>query len=261
MNDSESLRFACPLCGQHIECTAAWAGVELDCPACAQRIRAPLPAIAVMPQAAPVSAASLALTESFGPGRTQTGPRGFHGQTGGVGNEPLTARTTLSCRQEHAEELRQTHLSREAHVKGFGLLYIVAGCIFGISGCSVAFDPERSRRYEYVPFYALALALLFLSTGMGLRKLRPWSRIVSGVISGFGLLVFPFGTLINGLVLYMLFSQKGAMVFSERYQRAIAVTPNLKYRTPIILWILLGIVLLLFIVAVFYAGYSGFRRR
>jgi hypothetical protein len=80
---------------------------------------------------------------------------------------------------------------------------------------------------------------------MGLRKLRPWSRIASGIFSGFGLLGFPLGTLLSGCILYLFFPKKDSTVFSESYQRVIAATPHLEYRTPLYVWILLGIFLLL----------------
>ena len=91
----------------------------------------------------------------------------------------------------------------------------------------------------------LGLAALQIWAGIGLRRLSPWARIPSGILSGFGLLGFPIGTLINGYILYLLFSKKGTTVFSEEYKRAIAQTPHIKYRTSLVVWILLGLLLLL----------------
>jgi len=34
-------KFACPVCGQHIRCDSAHAGVEMDCPTCFQKITVP----------------------------------------------------------------------------------------------------------------------------------------------------------------------------------------------------------------------------
>jgi hypothetical protein len=42
-------------------------------------------------------------------------------------------------------------------------------------------------------------------------------------------------------------------VFSEEYQRVIAETPHIKYRTSIVVWILLGLLLLLIAIAVLAA--------
>jgi len=92
--------------------------------------------------------------------------------------------------------------------------------------------------------------LLVMGTGLiwvgtGLRRLRKWARIPTGILSGIGLLGFPLGTLINGYILYLIFSQKGKTVFSEDYRAVIEQTPHIKYRTSIVVWVLLGLVLLL----------------
>lgn len=43
------------------------------------------------------------------------------------------------------------------------------------------------------------------------------------------------------------------MVFSADYKRIIEQTPHIRYRTSMILWIVLGLLLLLMAVAVFFA--------
>jgi hypothetical protein len=77
MNNSEPLRFGCPACGQHIECSPAWAGVELDCPTCAKRVRAPLPVAMAMPQEAPSSTRPPALPALASPTRAKPTVRTF----------------------------------------------------------------------------------------------------------------------------------------------------------------------------------------
>jgi hypothetical protein len=57
--------------------------------------------------------------------------------------------------------------------------------------------------------------------------------------------------LINGYILYLVFSQKGKTVFSDEYQAVIQQTPHIKYRTSIIIWILLGLVALLLAIGLF----------
>ena len=57
MTATDSLRFSCPWCGQHIECDTGWAGVVLPCPACGKNMTAPsAPALAVkvLPRPLPV---------------------------------------------------------------------------------------------------------------------------------------------------------------------------------------------------------------
>jgi hypothetical protein len=50
------------------------------------------------------------------------------------------------------------------------------------------------------------------------------------------------GTLINGYILYLLLSAKWEMVFSAEYRDIIDATPHIKYRTSILIWMLLGII-------------------
>jgi len=54
------------------------------------------------------------------------------------------------------------------------------------------------------------------------------------------LIGFPIGTLIHGYILYLYWGTKGRKVFSPEYKQIIAGTPHVKYKTSIIIWILLG---------------------
>lgn len=149
-----------------------------------------------------------------------------------------------------AEQLRKDHINHEASVKSVGWLYFLgAAALLLMAGFGLFASASRARPSS-APEIILALVLLGLAglqiwAGIGLRRLSPWARIPSGILSGIGLLGFPLGTLINGYILYLLFSKKGAMVFSEEYRQAIQQTPHIKYRTSIVVWILLVLLLLL----------------
>jgi F0F1-type ATP synthase membrane subunit c/vacuolar-type H+-ATPase subunit K len=91
----------------------------------------------------------------------------------------------------------------------------------------------------------LGLAAFFFVTGIGIRKLKPWARIASGILAGLGLLAIPIGTLINAYILWLLFSKKGATVFSDDYKRIIAETPHVRQKTSIVVWVLIGLVVAL----------------
>jgi hypothetical protein len=84
----------------------------------------------------------------------------------------------------------------------------------------------------------------------GIRALKNWARITGIVLAALGLLNFPVGTLINAYILYLFVSKKGRMIFSPEYQDIIAATPEVKYRTSILVWIFLGILVLLFAAAI-----------
>jgi hypothetical protein len=158
-----------------------------------------------------------------------------------------------------AEEVRKEHIKHEASVKSVGFLYLLGGTLVlvfgGIGLVGVGASAPAADAMMGVGFGAVIvlMGVLYLATGLGLRRLKPWSRIVAGIFAGIGLLGFPFGTIINAYILYLLLSGKGRMVFSSEYQTIIEQTPHIKYRTSIIVWIFLGILLLLLAFVLFSA--------
>jgi hypothetical protein len=91
----------------------------------------------------------------------------------------------------------------------------------------------------------LVLGALSIFVGRGIRALRPWARTTAIVLSCIGLLGFPVGTVIHGYILYLLLSQKGKRIFEPDYPEIVAATPDIKYRTSVVVWIVLGLLLLL----------------
>jgi len=143
--------------------------------------------------------------------------------------------------------IRNKHLKHEASVKSVGLLYLLGGTalfLIGI-GTGVAYL-ARSELWAAIPgFLLVGMGVGQFWVGLGLRRLKPWTRIPTGILSGIGLIGFPIGTLINGYILYLIFCKKGKMVFSDEYRDVIEQTPHIKYRTSIIVWIFLGLLILL----------------
>ena len=158
------------------------------------------------------------------------------------------------------EAIRRAHISHEASVKSIGTLYIL-GAVFMIPiGLVIMFgslqiaDPQAPNGPPAalmigIGFFYLLIGIVQLVTAIGLYRLRQWARITSIVLNVFGLLGFPVGTLICGYFLYLLLSQKGQTIFSPEYADIVAQTPHVKYRTSIIVWILLAVVGLLLIFA------------
>lgn len=155
-----------------------------------------------------------------------------------------------------AERIRQEHIKRETSIRSIGLLYYIGGVFMVLAGIGlsvVAFtapaaagSPEAMLLFILGPVY-LGLGALSVATARGLRKLRTWARLVSIVLSAIGLLGFPIGTLINGYILYLLLSAQGKRVFEDDYPAIIAATPHIKYRTSIVTWIALGVLILVFV--------------
>ena len=154
------------------------------------------------------------------------------------------------------EATRRRLLSHEASIRSVGTLYLLGFvflallAVFSLLGC-LATLPQLTRAPNGVEALIQALvmtlvlaafAALYYYIGTGLRRLDPRVRTVSMIMTGFGLLGFPIGTLISGYILYLLASEKGKEVLSVEYQGIVAATPHIKYRTSTVVWILVGIV-------------------
>ena len=164
------------------------------------------------------------------------------------------------------EAIRHQYLSHEASIKSIGILYILSGAFAVLAGFGYVIAAvnlfNTPTQAGQPPNDALAGFLLVagpivimlgagqIAVAIGLRKLAPWSKIPTAVLAGIGLLFFPVGTLINGYVLYLLLSEKGTMVFSPQYKEVIRQTPHIKYKTSIIVLVLLGILVLFILIAI-----------
>ena len=194
------------------------------------------------------------------------------------GDASLDANFDLS----QAELIRKSHLSHEANIQGFGCLYTLGG-ILGILGAifyvgigilvmaggvvpkgleSMVFGAGGDQLVSGglttlvgVIFLAIAVAQLF--AGRSMQTLNPSGKILAIVVAAIGMLQFPCGTLISGYLLYLLVSAKGRTVFSSAYKEVMQATPHIRYRTSIIVWIflfiLIGVILLGVLAAIFGA--------
>lgn len=170
-----------------------------------------------------------------------------------------TSQPTASMGGSDPESIRKYYISHEASVKSIGTLYIL-GALFGglltlVYGGMFIYALGASRPEEQALAIPMALAFVIVGTisvaqgitAVGLWKLKPWARIVATVLSVIGLLGFPIGTLISAYFLWLLQSEKGGVVFNPAYQDIIRQTPHVKYRTSIITWIVLGLLLLVIV--------------
>ena len=157
-----------------------------------------------------------------------------------------------------AEAIRKAHLTREASIQSIGTLYFIGafiGCAAGVLAVMSGHGRPLAVRVGMLLVFVL-LAAFQVWVGIGLRRLRPWARIPSGVLSAIGLISIPIGTLINGYVLYLLFSKKSATVFSAPYRGVIAATPHIQYKTSrvvlVFAFLLLAVLSLLVIAAILH---------
>jgi len=178
-------------------------------------------------------------------------------------NAPISS--TIENAPGGAEAIRNQYLSHEASVKSIGLLYmlggilgILVGALYLILGLAMMsggmplqknMSPSEAQLLCVVMLVFgalfLGMSILQLYAAISIRKLGGPGRIIVTVFSCIGLLGIPFGTLISAYFLYLLWSEKGKYVFTPNYKRVIEATPHIKYKTSIVVWILLGLVALI----------------
>lgn len=168
------------------------------------------------------------------------------------------------------EAIRRKYIKHETSVKSIGSLYLLGSILTILISIAVAiflitaFANPRGHEIPPLPFVLLG-PLLYLglglfqgAVGIAIRRLKNWSRIVVIIFSFFGLLGFPFGTLICGYILYLLLSKKSQYIFTDEYRHIVAATPHVKYkhRTSIVVWILLAFVLAFVTIVIFAALFN-----
>lgn len=98
--------------------------------------------------------------------------------------------------------------------------------------------------------FAVCVGIFQLMVGLGMRKVKPWVKIPATILAVLGMLNVPVGTLLSLYILYLLHSSKGKIVLAESYQQVIAQTPEIKYKTSIIVKVLVVILLLVIALAI-----------
>jgi hypothetical protein len=152
-----------------------------------------------------------------------------------------------------AESIRREHINHEASIKSVGMLYYLGTLGMGVAGLAILFSTGALAAVRMgdavVSVIMVAIAVAFFMVGRGLSTLRPWVRIPAVLLSILGLLGFPIGTLINGYIIWLILSKKGRLVLSPEYAAIVEATPQVKYRTSIVVWILLAAIVL-FLIAI-----------
>lgn len=143
-----------------------------------------------------------------------------------------------------AEAVRRAHLKHEASIESVGVLYYLGGALSALAAVLASVPASAREASAALGLVLAALAAAYLVVGWGVRRLKPWSRIGASVIAVPGLLGFPIGTLISAYILYLMLSKKGRTVYSPAYQAVIAATPQIRYRSTVLIWIFIVLILL-----------------
>ncbi|MGC6467505.1 MAG: hypothetical protein ACON38_16190 [Akkermansiaceae bacterium] len=155
----------------------------------------------------------------------------------------------LLAEDTHEVVVRKSHLGHETSIKSIAYLDYLAVLVFiaGILDSRLRTSFANSAE-EIVYFSSLVLIpVLLIWAGRSIRKLKTSGRILNVILFGISLIGFPIGTLIGVYALYLLLGPKSWTVFSADYREIITATPQIKYRTSRISWILLAA--LLFVLA------------
>jgi len=177
---------------------------------------------------------------------------------------PYASAPVTEAATESPDTVRRRYIGHEASVKSVGTLFIIGAIlllIMGVAGTVMAFGtPPQGTTQQAHMMSSLMTALFFFAFGvfqfavaLGLRNLAPWAKTAATILACIGLLGIPIGTLINAYFLYILLSYKGKMVFSPYYKEIIERTPHVKYKTSIVVWIFLGLLLALLAFGIFGA--------
>ena len=102
---------------------------------------------------------------------------------------------------------------------GAALLYLLGSCtMLGMVGLIVTGPDSDATAIAGV--LAFSSCLIFLLTifyaiiGYGLLQMKPWARIAAIILAILALCNFPLGTIIGGVVLYLLFQPEAQEAFS-----------------------------------------------
>ena len=181
---------------------------------------------------------------------------------------PASLSPTLGVASEggEIEIIRRKHLKHEKAIKSFGALFYIGGAftlfLFGIPilalKISALFISDLNGGPPWNVLLLGGISILLGSSqiyvAQGLRRLKASGRSGATLLGGLGLLAFPIGTLIGPYLLYLLWSEKGQLIFSPKYQDILEATPHIVHKTSILAWILLGIIVIFF--AIGLAGFS-----
>lgn len=153
-----------------------------------------------------------------------------------------------------AERIRHELITHEVSIKLVGTLYLLGvvyftfgllsyGATIGIGLLSSDRDVESLTAEAVLFLLNLLFGGLTFWIGKGLWQFNLRVRIVTILLSALGLLSFPFGTLVNGYIIYLLAGEKGTRVFSSEYQEIVRATPHVKYQLPWLMASVMAIVL------------------
>jgi hypothetical protein len=151
-----------------------------------------------------------------------------------LGSQPRCKR----CGIGQHEVLRRELGSHERLVR-VGALYLA---VFGMVTCAFALVKPIAlslQAGDYALYYVsravpLAGGALWLCAGWQAQRFTRLGQVLATVTCLLGLWSVPLGTMLGASLLWILHGKQGRAVFSARYRTAMAATPQLDFRVPIL---------------------------
>lgn len=159
--------------------------------------------------------------------------------------DPYTPPATKVREVGHSDEVerdRREHLEVETNLISLGRLHFLGG-FFAVPGSLLVLANSADSRTLAFAAAALGFGTLSFVSGFLLRRLSPRARGPATVTAAFGLLLFPLGTVIDGWLLFLLFSSKGRRVLSNGYREVVSSTPHVGHRASPLLWAILALLI------------------
>jgi len=196
--------FSCPSCGHHMDIPDRYAGRELFCTSCKERF--------VAPEAAPAEP-------------LPDGDEGVGCPACGLRN-PADATYCSSCGGSLVSFLGDSDpMKRPGTISVLAVLNFLGGTFTLLGGLAiVTMAADQGGAVVGIGVMYLVISGIQSTTGIGLWNLRPWGRIMQIVLAVIGLIGFPVGTVISGLILYYLFRPGIKVLFSGK--PATELTPD-----------------------------------
>ena len=140
--------------------------------------------------------------------------------------------------------IRREHIATETSLRSFGFLFYLIGglLVFSFTVVFVVSMSTGQSRVELtdvlVSIVGAGFGILSIYTGYLIRRLSPMARPFATLLGILGLAAIGIGTILAVYLLFLLWCKKGSMVLSERYQEIRRLTPHVKYKTPLYVWII-----------------------
>ncbi len=160
-----------------------------------------------------------------------------------------------------ANSIRKFHLPHESAIKGFALLYAIASGFYilcavaaviatvyvlatGLNGAAAV-----AALIYAIGYFVVGLLIGFVASG--LYKLNDVGRIGGAIFAVLSLCAIPLGTILGAYLLYLLFSEKGNVIFSSTYRSVVKQTRDIRPYTPVFVWVVFALIALSILILAF----------